>query len=454
MKTQLITGTQRTAVKLPMVFNISVAALLISTLPGSAQILTQVFIGPTPTPPFSFATYAATVCKTPNHIAEGGALDSAISDPRASGLMDVLLPVELEGAPTPELCRDLELLNPEALAAIYNINVSLANVESANLERRMDDIHTAGGGFTAMNESDLGASEGLAGPSGPDGKSGKFASTPPPADNRWGIFLNGLGEFTTIDDTAFARGYNLSSGGFILGGDYRVCPNFAIGLTGGYAHSNASLPNNGNIDVDGGKFGIYATAFDGGLYGDFAVIGGLSGYDTRRTALLGDANGSTSGEDVTTLVSTGYDWQIGSLSIGPTASFQFTYTGFDSFTESGSVAPLAFPDQHTESTRSALGAKASYDFKVGTFRVTPELRTAWQHEYSDTSYPIVSQFASGAGNSFTVNSPSVGRDSLLISAGFAIQLTERLSLYAYYDGEVAQTNYLSNNVSAGIRLTF
>jgi len=43
---------------------------------------------------------------------------------------------------------------------------------------------------------------------------------------------------------------------------------------------------------------------------------------------------------------------------------------------------------------------------------------------------------------------------MLIGAGFAILWNDHISTYAYYDGELFRTNYLSNNVSAGFRLTF
>ena len=184
------------------------------------------------------------------------------------------------------------------------------------------------------------------------------------------------------------------------------------------------------------------------------MTGGPSGYNTRRTALLGSANGSTDGGDFNVLVAAGYDWKKGALSIGPTANFQYTYVGFSGFTESGSLAPLKFPNQNSESERTAFGAKASYDWKVGRVIIRPEISLAWQHEYGDQAYSIVSSFASGAGNSFTVNSPQIGRDSLLIGAGAAVLLSERISIYAYYDGEVFRSNYQSNNVSAGVRVTF
>jgi outer membrane autotransporter protein len=239
-----------------------------------------------------------------------------------------------------------------------------------------------------------------------------------------------------------------------FGADYRVCPNFAFGLTGGYAHTNADLVNNGSLDVNGGTIGAYATAFGGGFYINAAATGTFNGYDSHRTALLGTASGDTNGADFTGLIAAGYEWKKGGLTIGPTASYQYTYVEVDGFTESGSLAPLTFPDQNADSNRTALGAKVSYDWHVGHVVVKPEVRAAWQHEFGDTEYSIVSRFANGAGNSFTVNGPEIGRDSLLIGAGAAVLLNDRVSVYAYYDGELARTNYSSNNVSAGLRVSF
>ena len=118
------------------------------------------------------------------------------------------------------------------------------------------------------------------------------------------------------------------------------------------------------------------------------------------------------------------------------------------------LAPLKFPDQNTESERSAFGAKASYQWKVSHVTVIPQVSAAWQHEYGDTAYSIVSSFASGAGKSFTVTGPDIGRDSILVGAGATVIWNERVSTYLYYDGEFARTNYLSNNVSGGVRLSF
>jgi outer membrane autotransporter protein len=389
---------------------------------------------------------------TPNCAAVARALDSAAGDPRASTLINFLI-----NEPFDKLCSDFDLIAPEQLASIFNIAVSLANVQSANLERRMDDVRAGSTGFSSagftMNGSSPNFSVGLAGPTGVEGKSGPSVLAPIP-ENRWGVFVAGLGEFTHVDSTENARGFDLQTGGVTCGVDYRIGSNFAVGLIAGYAHTNADLPNSGNMDVNSGKFGLYATAFSGGFYLDSAVTGGISEYDSHRTALLGTASGSTDGGDINVLVNGGYDWKKGGLSVGPTASFQYTYVNFNGFTESGSLAPLKINDQHVDSIRTAFGVKASYDWKIGKVLIRPELRAAWQHEYGNSAYSIAASFANGAGSSFTVSSPRIGRDSLLLGAGFAVLWSDRISTYVYYDGELGRTNYQSNSVSAGIRLTF
>ncbi len=86
----------------------------------------------------SFAELASLFCGTPNAIAVGEALDSAVGDPRASELINFLNSENLT-----DLCEDIDLISPEQLTSIFVVGVSLANVQSANLERRMDR-HTCG----------------------------------------------------------------------------------------------------------------------------------------------------------------------------------------------------------------------------------------------------------------------------------------------------------------------
>jgi outer membrane autotransporter protein len=388
----------------------------------------------------------------PNSAAVAQALDSAVGNPRASALITFL-----NDQPLNNLCGDFTLIAPEALASIFSAGVSFANVQTANLKRRLEDVRAGDNGFNSsgfsLNGGASNFSGGLAGVTGPEGKSGPSVMTPTP-ENRWGVWVTGIGEFANVESSNGAAGYDIQTGGVTFGVDYRVCSIFAVGLTAGYANMNADLPNGGSLDVNSGQFGIYATLFGSGFYADAAFTGGPSGYDTHRTALLGSANGNTDGGNFNALIAVGYDWKRGGLSIGPTANFQYSYVGIGGFTESGSIAPLNIDNQSVESERTAIGMKASYEWKLGHVIIKPEISAAWQHEFGDQSYSIVASFANGAGNSFTVSSPPIGRDSLLIGAGTAVLLNDRISIYAYYDGELLRTNYQSNSVSAGVRMTF
>ena len=118
------------------------------------------------------------------------------------------------------------------------------------------------------------------------------------------------------------------------------------------------------------------------------------------------------------------------------------------------MAPLNIASKSGESLRTALGMKASYDWQVGGVVIRPEVRAAWQHEFGDSSFALDSRFANGAGNTFTVRGPEIGDDSLLLGAGVAVLWNERTSTYVYYDGEIGRSNYSSNNVSGGVRLSF
>jgi autotransporter-associated beta strand protein len=399
--------------------------------------------------------------ETPNQQAVAAALDASFLDPRNTGLI-----THLDNESISKVLNDLNLLAPSELTSIYQIAISQAKIQTANLQRRLEDVRAGSNGFSAAGFAMNGSSPGYSGPlgdggllqaRGPDGKddkSGKMALAPAP-DNRWGVFVTGTGEWAEVGDTSNARGYDLTNAGFTLGVDYKVTDHFVIGLATGYDHSSADLSNNGRVIVDGGKLALYSSYFTGkGFYTDLSVEGGYNGYETHRAAVEGLASGNDDGGELNLLFGTGYDWKIGGLTFGPTGTFEYTYLGINSFGERGSLAPLDFPSQHQESIRSAFGAKASCDWKIGSVVVRPELRAAWQHEYGDATLGIDSSLGNGAGPEFLVHGPATGRDSLLLSTGFAIQCSARCSTYVYYDGELARANYHASSISGGFRFDF
>ena len=396
----------------------------------------------------SFAALGGTLGLTPNQLSVARGLDSvAARIGQQTGVIAELNYLDTQSLDT--LRANLDRISPEELTSIFNIAVSLANIQSTNIQRRLEDIRSEAGngaGGSALGGISSGAN-------GPVGNRGKQIAPAP--DERWGVFFTGSGEFTRVGSTSNAAGFNLESGGVTAGVDYRFTDHFAAGISLGYMNTTASLANGGKVDVDGGRVGAYATYFDGGLHLDAAVSGGPNSYSTRRSTPNNTvAAGSPDGSEVNVLFAAGYDWKFGALTIGPTASFQYTNVELDGFTETGGFAPLNIIRKNAESTRSALGVRATFDAKVGRAILRPEVRASWQHEYGDSTYSLTSTFATLGGNPFTVSGPTVGRDSLLVGGGLSVLWNERLSTYVYYDGELLRQNYSSHNISAGIRYRF
>jgi uncharacterized protein YhjY with autotransporter beta-barrel domain len=360
--------------------------------------------------------------------------------------------------------------DPEEFSAIYQIGFSQATALGLTLQHRMDDIRAGSGSFCPENVVVPMGKDYSGGKGATDGKvvlpTTNTAVMSPAPENKWGFFITGTGQLIDIDDSGFNRpGYDISTGGFTLGVDYRVCANFAVGLYGSYAHSTADFDNQlgalsgGDVTVDSGKIGMYATWFSGGFYVDGAVGGGYNSYDTRRADVFGFERGSTDGTEFSAFGAAGYDWHVGCWVFGPTASVQYTNIDLNGFTEDrSSIVALEFPDQSEDSLRSMLGLRVSHDWKLWRGVILrSESRGAWKHEFNDTAYGIQSRFALsalGTGIS-TVHGPDTGRDSALVSSAFSVLWNDRVSTYVYYDTEYGRKNYDDAvNVSGGIRVSF
>jgi outer membrane autotransporter protein len=333
--------------------------------------------------------------------------------------------------------------------------------QSLNLQHRMDDIRWGSTGFCAdgfVIQDNHGYTKN-------DGKS--VADKNPveqaaPPNYRWGAFITGTGELTKVgqeDDNA--AGYQLNNAGFTMGVDYRVSDHWAIGLSGGYTHTKADLVDNGRLNTDGGRLGIYTTYYTGGFYVDASASGGWNQYDTRRTAYLGTDEGDTDGGEFDGMIAAGYDWKKGCWIFGPYADFEYSYVEFNSFSEddrpaASSLIPLHYPDQNQSAYRTNLGFRIAHEqvMKPGEgLTVVPEVRAAWRHDFGDNSYAIDANFI-GCDDTFTVHGPWIGSDSAVVDIGLTAYCTQQLSAYVFYQGQFGRDNYNNNAISGGLRFAF
>jgi len=362
----------------------------------------------------------------------------------------------------------IDLLSPESLTSIFTIGVATSQIQNVNIERRLDDVRAGSYGFStnglalSNNRGTINydgapianTADGLT-LAGWDGGTivSKEVVAPVIEQSRWGFFATGTGEWADVENTGNSRGFSFRSAGFTLGADYRVSENLVVGVNAGYTNTSTKLPGDGSLDVDGGRGGVYATAFGGGAYVNAAVGGGYNSYRSRRETLGGKAHGDTDGGEFNALLGGGYDFQTGGLTVGPVGSFQYTYIGLNSFDETNSDAPQHFQSQHYESLRSLLGLKVAYAINAGSVVIKPEVRAQWKHEYLDSAASIDARFV-GASKHYTVDGPDLGRDSLVLDAGASVEFNSSVSVFAYYTGELGRKNYDSHSVNGGFRVAF
>jgi outer membrane autotransporter protein len=395
----------------------------------------------------SFASYA----QTPNQLAAGNLLDEVELNPKVAELMSFL-----SKEPAGNLPGDLAQISPDALTAFYEITFSNANIQRLNLEGRLDDLRSGSNGFSS-NMKVNGARVNLEDNAGVDGKSSKGVIEPilqPGPQNRWGVWVTGFGDFVNVDADGNANGYDFTTGGFSLGIDYRISDQLAIGAMGEYWHTWTSLEPSGNIDIDSGRGGVYATWFNNGLYLNGAIYGGHNTYESSRASLGGLAIGGTEGAEWSAFISGGYDSRFGHLSVGPIATLQYTYLNIDGFSEKSSLAPLEIRSGSAESLRSDVGFRTFYRWQIGKIVVEPSLKATWEHEFKYSALPITAGFAGIPGPSATFVGPSEGHNSAIVSAGVSVQLTPAISTYINYDGQLERENYDSNAVTGGVRISF
>ncbi len=385
---------------------------------------------------------------TPNESEVAGALDRVLGDGRLGGVLAYLDSLPLGSVPS-----QLDRIAADELTSIFALGIAQFETEVFSVQQRLAELRNA-------------APEDRQAPSSSsDGKRMVFdkdefkqeAKSEVPTErrqgDRWGFFLNETGEFASLGDTSNAGGFDTKSAGTTIGMDVWLSNRFALGVTVGYARTESDLLEGGKIKSDGGKAALYALYHQGGFYTEGLVGGGTNSYETRRSGLGGQAHGDASGEQFDAYLGVGYDVKMGRVTLTPMASMLYTRVGIDGFDERDSLAPLHIESQSEDSLRSRVGLRAACTRTLGAARVTPSFSAEWQHDYLDTALPLEARLANGAGGDFTVHGPESGRDSALLTAALNVAWS-RYAFHLAYQADLGRTNYDSQTVLAGLRVSW
>lgn len=352
----------------------------------------------------------------------------------------------------------VELIYPTELTIIPTIEFILTDIQIDNVIDRLIDLRhgvtTPSNKLTGIDRPDVRDSKDFMS----DGKNmvdAKDYSRPRPSivsDKRWGFFITGTGEMVDVESTGTAKGSSFNTGGVTVGADYRVTDNLAIGTAFGYANTQADLDFDGSVRSNNGNASVYAVYHRRGFYVNGVVTGGVGTVDTRRLTVGGVTRGSADTTAFAGLLGTGYDCQIGSFSVGPVVSLRFARANLDSFHEGDAFGSLYINEHKQNSLRSAAGLQASYQAHLGRVPVTPMIRAQWQHEYLEDTASLNASFDNQ--NTFNIQGPRLGRDSVRLDAGLSAQLSRWVGVFGIYTNELGRENYTVQSISGGVRVSF
>ncbi|TAJ39348.1 MAG: autotransporter outer membrane beta-barrel domain-containing protein, partial [Reyranella sp.] len=256
-----------------------------------------------------------------------------------------------------------------------------------------------------------------------------------------------------------------NGGGMATGADYRLSPQFLVGLGIGFSSGNQWLSGfSGRGTSDSYQASLYASFTRAAFYLDAqAGYGYNDNQMTRMIAIPGlqprTATGQAGANQLVGQVEAGYKigiYERAAASLTPFARLQGVNNNQAAFSETGGAGSLSLnvAQQTTNSVRSTIGMELAGALDAGwRDRLALQVRLGWAHEYADTSRPVTASFAGAPGAAFTVFGAAPQRDAAAVGFAANTAIAERTSLYFRYDGEVG-TGTDNHAFSAGLRMTW
>ncbi|WP_158240790.1 autotransporter outer membrane beta-barrel domain-containing protein [Telmatospirillum siberiense] len=251
----------------------------------------------------------------------------------------------------------------------------------------------------------------------------------------WGQVIGGGALRSTSGQV---NGYRSRSFGLVSGLDHMMPDGGVIGIA-------ASWTKGWNWGADGAS-GTYATmnSYQVTGYGlhrlerafaDWQLGFGYNTFDqTRAIQFLGQrAKADYDGQQYLVKLGGGYDFDVnGEVTLTPLAGLRFLRAVSAGYRETGSDANLAIDRRGVQSLTHDLGGKLSWKLLGDWGQVTPEVRLAWVHDY--TQGPIASSGLIG-GQIFTSTVARTSPDGAKINLAATIDTYGDINFRAEYEGE-------------------
>lgn len=276
----------------------------------------------------------------------------------------------------------------------------------------------------------------------------------PQADH--GVFVTSSLSFSHDNARTDAPETRATTANVVAGADWRVTDNALLGVFGGYAYTRGDLDTLGSTTkISTRSVGGYG-AYEAPTW--FATLIGLYGwsdYDNSRVALGAIDTSSFGGTHYTVRGTVGTDIRVSGWVVTPELGLQYTKVSTDAFAETGGASALNVAADSSESLRSSLGARFARDYRINGGVLTPELRLAWLHEFSDGVRGINASFADVTlPGSFVSATGSALRDRAVIGTGVTGRLGALTTVSLNYDAVIGSDDSVAHQFTGRLKTAF
>jgi outer membrane autotransporter protein len=277
-----------------------------------------------------------------------------------------------------------------------------------------------------------------------------------------GVFLSGRYVHLDADSTNRERGSDTDGGGFTIGADYRITPDFVMGAAFGYNHYETDFSQNaGDSELDDYAGMVFGSLFIGDTYYVDGTLRGsyLRTESTRKIANLGtgsafaDQDSDPDGWTVSADLSAGAEISMDAFLLNPYVRLSVYHTDIEDFSETGGDNSMSFDfdEQEVTSLPLALGGTVVYSIGTSVGVVAPYIRAEYLHEFLDQAADAEGFLRVIPQAQFNINPNSTDRDYGAVGAGAAITLRDGWSGYADFDALVGFSDLQTYTATLGIR---
>jgi len=382
-------------------------------------------------------SYAGIISENKETEAVAAAFDS---NPAAAGSDLEAVTIELEKSSNAnELGECLSQLNMVNPGSVSGISTNTAHLFSTAAQTRMAEVRTFQIMMADKDEPDPDAPESWPMVAANGDLAGIMYRQPDHKPN--GLHMRVLGKTGDMQSHDGYDGYDYDTFALFGGYDRVVREGFLMGVSGGYALTQADYKDIGGSDsqLDSYTLGLYGTWFKDDWYVDTAFAGAYNQYDISRKIpfLSRTATSNSNGYALSAKTSGGHRFEAGKYGLTPMASLEYTRFHQNGYTESGAGAVnLSVEAIKSNFLESGLGGKIDRSWDTDFGRIIPEVTAMWMHEWLTQDRNLTYNMTGMPGTSLSQTTAEAANDALRFSAGLRAIHNDGLVLSLRYQGEV------------------